>query len=182
MLILKTFAVIVVLAVAGLLLVASTQPDVIAVQRSAVIAAPPDKLYALIDDMNAFNRWNPYNRKDPQMKGRYEGPAAGPGAAFHFEGNKDVGQGSLTITGHEAGRSVAMELHMIKPFEGRNAIRFTLAPQGQGAQAGTQVTWAMTAPANFISKIMSVFINMDRMIGKDFEAGLANLKALAEQA
>jgi hypothetical protein len=174
---LKTILLIGVAAIALLLIVAATRPDTFRVERSATIAAPAAKLFPLINHMQAFNTWNPYNRKDPAMKGTYSGPAAGPGAAYDFEGNKDVGKGRIGITASTEPSQVTMQLDMLEPFEGHNEVNFTLVPEG----AGTKVTWAMHGPSAFITKLMGIFFNMDQMIGKDFEAGLAHLKALAEK-
>lgn len=176
---LKTIALILALAVAALLLYAATRPGTFAVQRSAVIQAPPDKLFPLINDLRQFNTWNPYAQKDPAMRIAYRGPASGPGAAFDFSGNKEAGKGSIELTGGQAPTRVGMRLHMIEPFEGRNEIAFTLVPQGSQGEA-TQVTWAMHGPSPYISKLIGIFIDMDHMIGRDFEAGLARLKAVAE--
>lgn len=166
-------------AVAALLLYAATRPDTFAIQRCTVIQAPADKLFALIDDLRQYNTWNPYARKDPAMRIDYRGPATGPGAAFDFSGNQDAGKGSVEITGGQAPTRVDMHLHMIEPFEGHNEITFTLTPRGPQGQA-TEVTWAMHGPAPFISKLVGLFLDMDQMIGRDFEAGLAQLKARAE--
>lgn len=173
---LKSIALIVVLAVAALALYATTRPDTFAVQRSTLIQAKADKLFPLINDLHQYNTWNPYAKKDPAMRIDYRGPASGPGAAFDFSGNKDAGKGSVEVTGGQAPTRVDMVLHMIEPFEGRNQISFTLAPQGEA----TQVTWAMHGPSPYISKLIGIFIDMDHMIGRDFEAGLAQLKAVAE--
>lgn len=176
---LKSIALILALAVAALLLYATTRPDTFAVQRSAVIQAKADRLFPLIDDLHQFNTWNPYAQKDPAMQLSYRGPASGPGAAFDFAGNQDAGKGSVEITGGQAPTRVGMRLHMIEPFEGRNEIEFTLTPQGSQGEA-TLVTWAMHGPSPYISKLVGIFLNMDQMIGRDFEAGLARLKAVAE--
>ena len=171
------------IAIAGLvilaipLVMAAYQPDTFRVQRSATIKAAPDKLHGLINDMRAFNTWNPYNRKDPNMKGEYRGPQAGPGAAFHFEGNKDVGKGSISIVDTAPSR-VTMKLDMLEPFEGHNTVEFVLSGKGDA----TDVTWAMRGPSPYLAKVVGLFMNMDQMIGRDFEAGLANLKARAEKA
>jgi hypothetical protein len=173
----KTIALVIAAALAVLLIFAATQPDTFRVQRSASIKAPPDKLHGLINDMKVFNTWNPYNLKDPNIKGEYQGPQAGPGAVYHFVGNKDVGKGSIAIT-DSAPSKVTMKLHMIEPFEGQNVVEFLLAPKGDS----TEVTWAMHGPSPYITKVMGLIFNMDSMIGRDFEAGLANLKAKAEKA
>jgi hypothetical protein len=173
----KTIAIVILAAIGVLLAFAAAQPDTFKVRRSASIKAPPDKLHSLINDMKAFNTWNPYNLKDPNIKGEYQGPQAGPGAAYHFTGNKDVGKGSVTIT-DSAPSKVTMKLDMIEPFEGHNVVEFILAPKGDS----TEVTWAMHGPSPYIGKVMGLVFNMDNMIGRDFEAGLANLKARAEKA
>ena len=174
----NTVALLVVLAIGALLLHAASRPKVMAVQRSALIQAPAEKIHPLINDLRCFNTWNPYEKKDPALKGRYRGPASGPGAGYDFEGNKDVGKGSIQITGSAVPGRVTMELHMIKPMEGRNTIDFTLVPRGEA----TEVTWAMHGPSPFIARLVGVFIDMDRMIGRDFEAGLANLQSVAERS
>ena len=173
----KTIALIAVAAIGLLLIVAATRPDTFRVERTASIKAPPDKLHGLINDMKVFNTWNPYNLKDPNIKGEYQGPPAGPGAAYHFAGNKDVGKGSIAIT-DSAPSKVTMKLDMLEPFEGHNVVEFIIAPKGDA----TEVTWAMHGPSPYIGKLMGLVFNMDKMIGRDFEAGLANLKARAEKA
>ncbi|MDB5873681.1 MAG: hypothetical protein JWQ07_3123 [Ramlibacter sp.] len=173
----KTILILGAAVIAVPLVWAAFKPDTFSVQRTASIKAAPDKLHALINDMRAFNTWNPYNRKDPAMKGEYQGPQAGPGAVYRFEGNKEVGKGSVSIVATEPSK-VTMKLDMLEPFEGHNTIEFRLAPQGDA----TEVTWAMQGRNPYIAKLAGLFMNMDRMIGRDFEAGLANLKAQAEKA
>ena len=173
----KTIALIAVAAIGLLLIVAATRPDTFRVERTASIKAPPAKLHGLINDMKVFNTWNPYNLKDPNIKGEYQGPQAGPGAAYHFTGNKDVGKGSIAIVDTSPSK-VTMKLDMLEPFEGHNVVEFIIAPKGDA----TEVTWAMHGPSPYIGKLMGLVFNMDKMIGRDFEAGLANLKAKAEKA
>ncbi len=168
----------IVLVIAGVLAYAASRPDTFRVQRSASIEATAERLYPLINDMRQFNIWNPYNLKDPNVKGTYRGPASGPGAGYDFQGNKDVGKGSIQIVESSPPQKVTMKLDMIEPFQGHNTVEFTLAPNG----ATTDVTWAMHGPSPFMAKLVGVFMNMDRMIGRDFEAGLANLRAKAEKA
>lgn len=175
----KRIALVVVLALGALLLFAATRPDNFRVQRSTSIKAPPEKVFALINDMRAFNTWNPFNKKDPAMRGTYRGPQSGPGAAFDFEGDQNVGKGSLQIISAKSPSQVAMTLDMREPFEGHNAVEFTLVPRGTDT---TDVTWAMYGPSPYLSKLIGIFFNMDKMIGGDFDAGLADLKALAEKA
>lgn len=164
-------------ALALLLGYAATRPDVFRVQRVIDIKAPPEKIFPLVNDLRAFNRWSPYIQKDPAVHLAYRGAATGPGSGYDFAGNKDVGKGQLDITHATAPTSVTLQLHMIEPFEGRNTVEFTLVPRGDV----TQVTWAMHGPSPYISKLVGVFIDMDQMIGKDFATGLANLKSLAER-
>jgi hypothetical protein len=173
----KIVLITVVAAVLALLAYAGTRPDTFSVQRSVRVAAPAEKLYPLINDLHAFNRWNPFNKKDPGIKGSYEGPASGPGASYSFKGDSNVGKGRIEVTGGSAPQQVLMRLTMQEPMAGRNEIEFKLVPQG----ATTEVTWAMHGPSPYIAKLVGVVFNMDKMIGTDFEAGLASLKALAEQ-
>jgi hypothetical protein len=173
----KTIAIVAVAVLAVPLVLAAFKPDTFRVERSASIQAPPEKLHPLINDMRTFNTWNPYNLKDPNIRGEYRGPQAGPGATYHFEGNKDVGKGSISIV-DTAPAKVTMKLDMLEPFEGHNTVEFTMVPRGQA----TEVTWAMHGPSPYMAKLVGIFMNMDRMIGRDFEAGLANLKARAEKS
>ncbi|MET0333406.1 MAG: SRPBCC family protein [Rhizobacter sp.] len=175
--ILISLAVILVLALGALLAYAATRPDSFRFERSVTIAASPEKIRPLINDMRQFNTWNPYNKKDPAMKTTYRGPQAGPGAAYDFEGNGEVGKGTIQIIEPSAPDTVSMKLDMLAPMEGHNLIDFKLQPQG----TGTQVTWAMHGPTPYLAKVLHVVINMDKMLGKDFEAGLADLKTLAER-
>ncbi len=174
---LKTLLFLVLAALAAVLVFAATRPDSFAIQRSARIKAPPERLFGLINDMRAFNTWNPYNQKDPNVKGSYRGPASGPGAAYDFQGNKDVGKGSIAIATSAAPTQVTMKLDMLEPFEGHNTVVFSIAALGDSSE----VTWAMHGPSPYIAKLAGLFFNMDQMIGKDFDAGLASLKTLAEK-
>lgn len=174
----KTIALIAVAVLGVVLVFAATRPDTFRVERSARIKAPPEQLYPLINDLRQFNTWNPYEKKDPNIKGEYRGPQAGAGAAYHFQGNKDVGKGSISIVESAAPAKVTMKLDMIEPFEGHNIVEFSIAPRGDA----TEVTWAMHGPSPFVAKLMGIFLDMDRMIGRDFDAGLSDLKARAERA
>ena len=169
------------LALGGLvglvLVVAATRPDNFRVQRSASIHASPEKIFPHINDLHAFNAWNPFNKKDPNIKGSYSGAASGAGAAYAFEGNSDVGRGRIEISDSRPASEVRMNLHMLAPMEGRNVVEFTLHPKGDS----TSVTWAIQGPMPYISKVLSVFCDMDAMIGREFESGLAELKAIAER-
>jgi hypothetical protein len=164
-------------ALAALLLYAASRPDTLHIERSVRIEAHPDKIRPLIDDMKRFNTWNPYNQKDPAMKGSYRGPASGPGAGYDFDGNKNVGKGSIQIIPPSAPNRVTMTLDMTAPMVCHNVIDFILEPEGNA----TEVTWAMRGPCPFLGKLMGVIFNMDKMVGRDFESGLSSLKTLAEQ-
>jgi hypothetical protein len=174
---LKIIVIAVVLVVGGVLIAASTRPDDFRVQRSATIKASPEKIFAHINNLQAFNAWNPFNKKDPNIKGSYSGAASGTGAAYAFEGNSDVGRGRIEITDSRPASEVRMDLHMLSPMEGRNMVEFRLLPKGDA----TSVTWAIQGPMPYISKVLSLFCDMDAMIGKEFENGLAELKTIAER-
>lgn len=172
---LKTILIAVVAAVGLLLIYAATRPDSFRIERSVRIKAPPERIYALIDNLHQFNLWNPYLRKDPTTQGTYSGSTSGKGARYAWRSEK-VGVGQMEIADTAAPSSVTMNLDFLKPFEAHNIAEFTLKPDADA----TQVTWAMHGPAPFLSKLIQVFISMDKMVGKDFEDGLGNLKALAE--
>ena len=173
----KKIVIVVVVLIAGVLIFAATKPDIFRVQRAAAIKAPPEKIFALINDFKAWPAWSPWEKKDPAMKRTYGAVTRGKGATYAWEGNSDVGEGSMAITESTPPSKLAMKLDFVKPFEGHNRVEFTLEPKGDM----TNVTWAMQGPAPYFAKIIHVFINMDTMVGKDFESGLANLKAAAEK-
>ena len=176
---LKTLAIIgvvVVVAIAGILLYAATKPDSFRVQRVVLINAPSEKVFPLINDMKAWTVWSPYEKKDPAMKRTYGAVSAGKGATYAWEGNKEVGQGSMEIV--ESGpRKIVLKLDFLKPFEAHNMGEFLLEPKGDS----TSVTWAIYGPSPYMSKVVGTFMNIDDMIGRDFEKGLADLKAAAEK-
>jgi hypothetical protein len=172
----KTIAIVVVVLIAAILVYAATRPDSFHIERSLSIKAAPEKIFPLINDFHEWDAWTPYN-KDPAMKKTFSGNASGKGAAYAWEGNKEVGQGNIEITQSSPPKKVALDLHMIKPFEGHNQVEFTLKPNGDS----TTVTWAMDGKQNFMVKVVGLFFSMDNMVGKDFEAGLAKLKAIAEK-
>lgn len=172
-----TVAVLLVVAVAAILIYAATKPDTLRVQRATSIKAPPDKIFALINDFNAWGAWSPYEKKDPAMKRTRSGAPIGKGAVYEWDGNKDVGKGRMEIVDTSPPSKITIKLDFEKPFEGHNIVDFTMEPKGDS----TNVTWAMQGRSPYFAKVIGVFINMDRMIGQDFEVGLANLKALAEK-
>ncbi|MGH8759199.1 MAG: SRPBCC family protein, partial [Burkholderiales bacterium] len=147
------------------------------VQRAASIKAPPEKVFALINDFIRWGAWSPWEKKDPAMKRTFGAATSGKGAVYAWEGNKDVGQGRMEIAESVPPSSIRINLDFVKPFEARNLVEFTLEPEGDL----TNVTWAMQGDTPYFAKIIHVFINMDKMVGTDFEAGLANLKAVSEK-
>lgn len=172
-----TILLLTVLAVIGaVLFLASRKPDIFRVERRVIIHAPADKVFAHINDLHAWETWSPWQKKDPAMKQVYSGSDAGVGAAQAWEGNNQVGKGSMTIIAAEPPRRIDLQLDFEKPFKANNIVEFTLTPTGNS----TEIVWAMHGPANLVSKIMDVLMNMDKMCGRDFDAGLANLKAIAE--
>ena len=172
---LKLIALALALLVGGVLLFAAFRPDTFRVQRTVLVQSPADRIHPLINDLRRFNAWNPYNKKDPNVVGAYSGPASGPGASYAFSGNKDAGKGAISITSTEP-EVVRMRLTMLEPFECDNRVEFRLEPNGQA----TRVTWALEGPVPYVAKIVHLFLDMDAMVGKDFESGLASLKKLAE--
>lgn len=163
-----------VVAVAGVLLYATTQPDQFRVARSATIKAPPEAILPLLVDFRRW-QWSPYEHKDPSMARSYGGPAIGVGATYAWDGNRNIGKGAMEIT-EVSPTTVTIKLDFEKPMAAHNIAEFTLLPNG----SATEVTWTMYGPTPFIGKVMHVFFDMDRMVGDDFAAGLANLKAIAE--
>lgn len=173
---LKKIAVAVTLVIVVILGLALMQPDSFKVQRSATIKAPPAKVMAYLNDFHQWPAWSPWEKLDPNMQRTFEGAASGKGAVYAWNGNDEVGQGRMEIVESEPTR-LDIKLDFIKPFASSNRTEFAL--QGQGN--ATQVTWTMTGPSQFITKLMGVFVSMDKMVGKDFEKGLAQLKAAAEK-
>lgn len=162
--------------VVGLFMLVASRPRDFRVVRTVAIDAPPERIFPLINDLRQFNTWSPYENKDPAMKRTFSGPASGPGSVYAFDGNSQVGAGRLEISAVDVPTRVAIQLDMIKPIAASNLVEFTLTPRA----GGTQITWAMTGCNGFIGKLMGLFFNMDRMIGNDFEAGLAALKSRIE--
>lgn len=177
---LLSLAALVVVAIAIVLILAAMKPDTFQVQRSIAINAPPERIYPLLADFKAWGAWSPWEKKDPAMKRSFSGAESGVGARYAWEGDKNVGRGSMEIV-EAAPTKVALKLDFIAPFEAHNDAVFILQPRGQGPTASTNVTWTMTGPTPFLGKIIHVFMNMDRMVGGDFEAGLAAMKTAAER-
>lgn len=174
---LKKIAIGTLAILAIILLMATMQPDSFAVRRSVTINAAPEKIIALVADFHNWPRWSPWERLDPDMQRSFSGAQSGKGAIYSWQGNRNVGSGRMEITDVAHPRKVAIKLAFKEPMESHSVTEFALEPQG----AATTVTWNMNGPMPFISKIMSVFVSMDKMIGKDFEKGLSQLKVEAEK-
>jgi Polyketide cyclase / dehydrase and lipid transport len=172
-------AVVLAIAVATVLLLAATKPDTFTVRRTAVVKAPAEKIFPLIDNFHQWVNWSPWEHRDPAMKRTYSGAEAGKGAIYAWDGNKNVGSGRMEILDASSPSKIVIKLDFFKPFEGHNTAEFSFAPERDAA--ATNISWVMRGPSSFMSKLMQVFMNLDRMIGKDFEAGLANLKRLTEK-
>ena len=170
-------AVILAVAIAAVLVIAATKPNKLRVQRAISIKAPPERIFSLISDFHQWLAWSPYEQKDPAMKRTYGGAERGKGAVYAWDGDRNVGSGRMEILEVASPQKIVIKLDFFTPFEGHNTAEFTMLPQGDG----THVTWLMHGPANFMSRLIQVFMNLDTMIGKDFEAGLANLKTLSEK-
>ena len=150
--------------------------DIFRIARSATIAAPPERIAPHIEDFRAWEKWSPYEKLDPKMKKTFSGAERGAGASYAWEGNSKAGAGSMTVTAATP-QKISIALHFTKPMRSENTAEFTLEPAG----AGTRVTWTMTGPKTLMTKLMGVFMNMDKMIGRAFEEGLGSLKELVEK-
>lgn len=155
-----------------------TRPATFHVERSATIAAPAHVVFAQLEDFHRWPEWSPWEKLDPQLNRTFEGAASGVGASYHWVGNDKVGEGRMTITEAQSPQHLAIRLEFIKPWKSTNTTLFTLEP----ADGGTRVNWAMGGNHDFMGKAMSVFMNMDKLIGTDFEKGLANLNQVSEAA
>lgn len=174
----KKILIVIAMAILALLGYAATKPDIFRVERSTVVQAPAEQIYPLIADFHRWTEWSPYEHLDPALKRTYGGAESGLGATYGWEGNKSVGSGHMEIIGATAPSKIGIKLDFIAPFEAHNQAEFTLAPEG----SGTRITWAMHGPANYMAKLMHTLFDMDKMVGGDFEKGLATLKSVAEAA
>jgi carbon monoxide dehydrogenase subunit G len=177
MLIWEIVVIAVVVLVAAVLIRAAAKSGAFEIQRATTVEAAPEKIFPLINDFQNWSTWSPYEKKDPAMKRTFSGAAIGKGAIYEWDGNAQVGKGRIEITDTAAPSRVTIKLDMLKPMEGHNVVNFTLEPRG----AATRVTWTMRGACAYPAKVLGLFFNMDKMVGGDFETGLANLKALAEK-
>ena len=168
---------VIAIVVAALLIYATTRPDSFRVQRSITIKAPAQKIFPQVNDLRAQQAWSPWEAKDPAMKRTYSGEQSGKGAKYEWQGNKQVGHGRMEIVESTPPTRLVMKLDFLEPFPANNMAEFILEPKGDS----TVVTWAIYGPSPFMSKVMGIFMNIDTMIGKEFDTGLANLKAQMEK-
>ena len=161
----------------GLLVYAATRPKVFRVRRSVDIKAAAQDLYAQISDLHAWNAWSPYEKRDPAMKRTFGAITKGVGAVYEWDGNSKVGAGRMEVLQALPPSKILIRLDFLRPFEGHNTAEFSLDAKDDA----TTVTWAMYGPNAFMARLMGIFFSMDKMIGRDFESGLANLKGLAEK-
>ena len=173
---LNTIVIILVTLIVLVLIYAATRPDTFRIERSTSIKATPEKILPLINDFHHMQTWSAWEKVDPTMRRTYSGEASGVGAKYAWEGNKEIGSGSMEIT-ESTPTKVAMNLDFTKPFEAHNKVEFSLTYNGDS----TTVTHAMFGPSPFISKLMSIVFNMESMVGPKFEEGLAQLKVFAEK-
>ena len=159
------------------LLLAASKPDTFVIQRTATVKAAPGKVFPSINDFHNWAAWSPYEKLDPSMKKTFSGAASGKGSIYEWEGNGKAGKGRMEIVESSIPNKITIKLDFLKPFEGHNTSEFTMSPRGDS----TEITWSMHGPTPFMMKVMHVFVNMDKMLGKDFETGLANLKAVTER-
>ncbi len=172
-----TVLIVAMIAIGALLMIAAGKPDTFTVRRSIHIKAPRDKVFGMINDLAAWKSWSPWQNKDPGMRQTISPNSAGVGAYQEWQGNSKVGTGRMAITDSVAHERITFRLDFLKPFKATNMAGFVLREEADG----TEVIWTMNGPAPLISKIMDTLMNMDKMIGKDFEQGLANLKAVSER-
>jgi Polyketide cyclase / dehydrase and lipid transport len=164
-------------AVVLLLIVIAAQPATFHVERSVEIAAPPENAYALVNDFHKWTLWSPYEKLDPQMTRTYSGAESGDGAVYAWQGNKEIGEGRMTIEKSTPASEVSIKLEFIKPFSATNRATFTFVPSGPK----TKVTWAMDGNNTFLSKAFHLVMDMDKLVGKDFEKGLLAMQGEAER-
>lgn len=158
-------------------IVVATRPPDYRVDRSILVSAPPEAVFAEVNDFHRWEAWNPWDKIDPQMKQSYEGAASGVGAKYSWAGNKDVGEGRMTIIESKPSELIRIQMDFLKPFAGTSLAEFSFKPQGDK----TSVTWSMSGKNNFVGKAISLFCNMDKMIGDQFDKGLADLKTISEK-
>lgn len=171
-----TIGVVAGVLLAALLVYAATRPNTFLVKRTQTIQSPPPRVFDLIADLHSWALWSPFEKLDPTMKKTFSGATSGKGAVTTWSGNSKAGEGRMEILEAVSPSRIQIKLDIVKPFEGHNTAEFSL----QTRNGYTEVTWAMYGPQPYMLKLMSIFAGMDKMLGKEFEDGLASLKAVAE--
>ena len=174
--VLIVLAAVLVVAAIGLVILVALQPSEFRVTRSTKISAPPPAVFGQVNDFHKWTGWSPWEKLDPELKRTYDGSAAGTGAIYSWNGNNKVGQGRMTIMESRPSDSIRIKLEFMRPFVCTNTAEFTFQPEGNQ----TEVTWSMTGQNTFMGKAFHLLMNMDKMVGGDFEKGLASMKSLAE--
>jgi hypothetical protein len=175
---LKKILIVVAAIILVFVVIVALQPPEFRVSRAATISAPGSTVFAQVNDFHNWVAWSPWAKLDPSMKQTYDGAPAGTGAVYTWTGNREVGEGRMTITESRPSDLIRINLEFLKPFKATSTTEFTFKSDG----AQTAVTWNMTGKNNFISKAICLFMNMDKMVGGDFERGLAQLKSVSEAA
>jgi Polyketide cyclase / dehydrase and lipid transport len=175
---LKKFLIAIAAIIVVFVVVVALQPSEFRIVRSATISAPAPAVFAQVNDFHNWEAWSTWAKLDPAAKATFEGPSTGTGAIFKWAGNKEVGEGSMTITESRPSDLIRIKLEFLRPFEATNSAEFTFKPEGNR----TAVTWSMEGKNNFIAKAVCLFMNMDKMVGGQFEQGLAQMKAVVEAA
>lgn len=174
----KKILIVIGVIIVGFVVVVAIQPSEFRIERSAIISAPAPTVFAQVNDFHNWEAWSPWAKLDPAAKATFEGPRAGKGAVFRWAGNEEVGEGSMTIMESRPSDLIRIKLEFLKPFEATNTAEFTFKPENNQ----TTVTWIMEGQNNFIAKAVCLFMNMDQMVGGQFEKGLASMKSVAEAA
>ena len=177
--IIAIIAIVLAIAIAIVLILAAAKPDSFNIRRMAVVNAPAETIFPLINNFRQWANWSPWENRDPEMKRIYSGAEKGKGAVYAWNGNRNVGSGRMEILDATSPSKIVIKLDFFKPLEGHNTAEFTFVPEHDAS--ATNITWVMHGPSSFMSRVMQVFMNLDKMIGRDFEAGLANLKRLTEK-
>ena len=173
----EKIALIVIILIAVTLVYAASRPDTFRIKRSIIINTSPDKIFPHINDLHQWEAWSPWEKIDPEIQRSYSGADSGKGAIYEWQGNKDIGKGRMEIIQSAPPANLIIAIHFIQPFAAQNTVEFVLENQGNA----TMVTQAMYGSSPFISKLMGLFFNMDKMVGEKYEEGLASLKVIAEQ-
>lgn len=173
---LKKILIALAVIVVALVAVIALQPSTFRIARSAAISAPPERVFAQVNDLHKWESWSPWLKADPAAKTAYEGAPAGAGAGFRWSGNKDVGEGRMTIIESRPDQLVRIRLDFMRPFASTSTAEFSFVPDGDR----TRVTWSMDGDKNFLAKAIHLVLDMDKMVGTKFDEGLAQMKVAAE--